>query len=287
VITADSSHAARAYWMQQAEEAFDFMTKMRTYPIAECGERMASLVEAAEGLKVRFSTGLLGGKFPHVFFIREGLVKSFRDVCRKMNDRGWILYVEDGYRSPEMQRGLSDSTVFFDRVLKQVMWELNGAVPDPAFMFRRLSVMIATRSRVGTHVAGTAIDIAVIDEATGKEVDRGAVFPEISERTPMASPFVSPEARRNRDEIERIFKSCGWIAYPWEFWHFNAGDCFAEYLTHSGKPGRYGPIRFENGRIQPIGQQEADTPLQPLEFYERQIQAALQRMHSTPVSTHD
>jgi D-alanyl-D-alanine dipeptidase len=179
---------------------------------------------------------------------------------------------------------LSDSDVFFDRVLRTVMWELNGEIPDAGFMFRRLSVMIATRSRVGTHVAGSAIDVSVFDEASGKEVDRGAVFPEISERTPMASPFVSESARQNRDEIEHIFRGCGWVAYPWEFWHFNAGDHFAEYLTKSGRPGRYGPIRFENGRggkVTPISQAEADTPLERLDFYERKIHEVLQRAKVT------
>jgi D-alanyl-D-alanine dipeptidase len=276
---AGSVDEARAYWTRQAELAYEFMIAMRTYPLTECGENMASLLDAADGLDVEFASSLLGGLFPHQFFLREGLIPNFRKAARLFHERGWRIRVEDAYRTPEMQRGLSRSTVFFDKVLQTVMWELKGALPDPEFMFRRVSVMIATRSRVGTHVAGSAIDVSVIDRETGREIDRGAPFPEISERTPMASPFVTPEQRRNRDEIEGLFLACDFHAYPYEFWHFNSGDCFAAYLTKSGRPGRYGPIVFDHGKkIRAIGQDEADTPLEPIAFYEKQIQASLERL---------
>jgi len=42
-----------------------------------------------------------------------------------------------------------------------------------------------------------------------------------SERTPMSSPFVSASARNNRKQISEIMLGCGFIAYPYEFWHYS------------------------------------------------------------------
>jgi zinc D-Ala-D-Ala dipeptidase len=263
-----------------------FVVAMRKYPIVECGEGMASLREAAgevvrSGVKVEFSTTLQAGKNPRVFFVREGLIGNFKRVAKAIHERGWFLKVEDGYRTPSMQRDLSHSPKHFDAILKKVMWELRGNVPTAEFMFRRFSMLIATRCRVGTHVSGSAIDVSIFERETGKEIDRGGICPEMSERTPMGSPFVTAKQRENRDVARKIFESCGWSAYPYEFWHYSSGDCFSQYLTGSGKPARYGAMVFDVGgdkSVKPLSEEEADRPLEPLEFYQSQIEAALSRL---------
>ncbi len=271
---------ARSYWASQMDEAFGFMEKMRGYPLEECGEEMGSLAEAAasEGLEVVFSETLIDGRHPRIFYVRRGLIPSFQQVAREMNERGWILKVEDGYRTPGMQRALSHVPRNFDTILKKTMWELGGAVPDPALMFRRLSALIATRCRIGTHISGSAIDISVLDRSTGCEIERGGKYIEFSERTPMASPFVTPQEHANRIEIEAVLQRHGWMAYPYEFWHFSNGDSYAETFLNSGKPARYGPVAFDGVAAVPIKDPESDALLEPLEFYQQQISAALERL---------
>lgn len=267
----------RRYWIEQMDEAFAFMEAMRRYPVEECGEALVSLRDAAEGLEVEFSETLINGCFPRVYFVREGLIEPFRGVAREMNERGWVLKVEDGYRSPEMQRAQSHNPAHFDGVLEKVIWELDGALPGPELMLRRLSALIATRCRVGTHVSGSAIDISVLDRASGREIDRGGPYIEISERTPLASPFVTSEQSRNRVEITALMKRHGWFAYPYEFWHFSAGDCYAESIAGEGKVARYGAVRFDGVAQVPMPEAESDALLEPLEFYRTQIEAALAR----------
>jgi len=269
----------RQYWIEQMDEAFAFMEAMRRYPLAECGERLVSLHEAAEGVEVLFSETLINNCFPRVYFVREGLIGPFRAVAREMNERGWVLKVEDGYRSPEMQRAQSHNPANFDRVLEKVIWELDGALPGPELMLRRLSALIATRCRVGTHVSGSAIDISVFDRSTGREIERGGTYIEISERTPLASPFVTPEQSANRVAIDAVMRRHGWFAYPYEFWHFSAGDCYAESLAGSGRAARYGAVRFDpaSGTQALLAEEESDALLEPLEFYRTQIEAALAR----------
>jgi len=114
---------------------------------------------------------------------------------------------------------------------------------------------------VGTHCVGSAIDISVLALEGGAEVDRGAPYLEISERTPMDSPFVSAEARENRAEITDLMARHGFSTYPFEFWHYNAGDAYEELLSGRGGPARYGPVDLdpESGEVRPIA--DAATPL--------------------------
>lgn len=256
------------------------MEAMRQYPVCESGERFSSLREGLEGLEVIYSETLINNFHPRVYHLREGLIAPLRDVARAMNDCGWVLKIEDAYRSPEMQQAQSHNPRHFDLILEKVRWELDGALPTPEMMLRRLSAIIATRCRVGTHVSGSAIDISVLDRETGVELERGGPYIEISERTPMESPFVTEEQRRNRREIQALMLAHGWYAYPYEFWHFSAGDCYAESLSGSGKPSRYGAVTFDGQIATPIPAAETDQLLEPLAFYEREIEAALERAKS-------
>ena len=257
------------------------METAANWPLEECGEKLVSLREIAAGIgggvQVEFSTTLQACKNRRLFFIREGLRQNFVRAAKALHERGWFLKVEDAYRTPAMQRGFAHAALFFDRILQKTMWELGGAVPSAELLYQRFSIMIATRPKVGTHVSGSAIDVSIWDRATGQEIDRGAAYIEMSELTPMASPFVTAAQRRNREEQVRIFRSCGWWDYPYEFWHFSAGDCFAEHMAGNKKAARYGAVDSDGTKTRPLGREEAARVLEPLEFYQREIQAALAR----------
>lgn len=116
-----------------------------------------------------------------------------------MNELGWVLRVEDGYRTREIQKYLGLTPKVFDAVLQRVMWELGGKVPSPEFMFRRCSALVATVPKFATHMSGSAIDISVMSRHDpALEVDRGGPYIELSELTPMNSPFVSALGLRHR-----------------------------------------------------------------------------------------
>lgn len=180
-----------------------------------------------------------------------------------------------------VKNSVASSFADFDRILEKVIWELDGKIPNPELMLCRVSALIATRCRVGTHVSGSALDISVLDRATGEELDRGGPYVEISERTPFASPFITPEERRKREMIDGVMSRHGWIAYPYEFWHYSAGDAYAGRLLNTGRAARYGPVRFADGNITPISDSESDELLEPLEFYRQSIETALARRRSS------
>ena len=143
----------------------------------------------------------------------------------------------------------------------QVLWESgDGATPSreelASLLIARTGALIAAAPKVGTHMSGSAIDISVLHRGSGEEVDRGAPYLELSELTPMASPFISAEAAANRQEITALFAAQGFLDYPWEFWHYNAGDAYEGLLQETGKPGRYGAVELEvgSGAVAPMAE---------------------------------
>lgn len=280
LIMHDQETQRRKYWTEQMEAAHRFMQTMRSYPVEESGEPLVSLKEAAAdaGAEVLFSKSEIAEGFERIHFLRAGLIAGFQNAAREMNERGWVLKVEDGFRSVEMQRNLSRKPSVFDAVLETTIWELNGAAPEPEFFLRRLSALTATRPKIGTHMSGSAIDISVYSRENGGEIDRGKPYLEMSEVTPMASPFIAEKAAHNRREILQIMQRNGFIAYPYEFWHFSGGDCYAEFLTSSNRPARYGAVHFDPETLEVTPIEEPDELLQPVEVMQSEIQNSLQRL---------
>ena len=253
---ATDEEARRSYWIDQMDAAYAFMQTIMGLPLAECGESLAPLREIASGggVEVEFSTSKIGGTHDRLFYLREGLVDDFVGIARDMNDRGWILRVEDGFRTRQMQRDLAREKRVLNVILKKLRWELEGRSTTAAHAHRRLTALIATCPKIGTHMSGSAIDISVLSGDTGAEIDRGAPYLEMSELTPMESPFPPDQARRNRQEITEVFARRGFVAYPYEFWHYSKGDALQAYLAGSREPARYGPVDRdgETGRTSPI-----------------------------------
>jgi D-alanyl-D-alanine dipeptidase len=256
------------------------MQRVLSYPVEECGEPMASLADAAResGVEVEFSPKphVLG--LPRLYYLRAGQVAGFVAAARAMNRRGWVMRVEDGYRTRQMQRHLGRAPNVFDAILRSVTWELEGRTPEAAFFLRRSMTLIALMPKIGTHMSGSAIDISVLDRATRREIDRGKPYLEMSELTPMASPFVTEAQRRNRREITGVMREHGFTEYPYEFWHYNSGDAYAEMLGQTGRPARYGAIDWEgpgHEAVKPIAR--PNEPLNTAADIEAEIAAALKR----------
>src|SRR5689334_15173236 len=98
-MTTNTDYAARrAYWTEQMELGYEIVQKLLTFPVNECGERFASLPEAAAAANVEmlFSASKIAGDLDRVFHLREKLVRDVVTIGREMNERGWVLKIEDG-----------------------------------------------------------------------------------------------------------------------------------------------------------------------------------------------
>jgi D-alanyl-D-alanine dipeptidase len=272
--------ARRSYWTEQMEQAHNFMDKMLAYPVKECGEPLVSLRQAVKSarLTVEFSDTLINKKYKRIFYLRESLIKPFLKVAKEMNNRGWVLRVEDCFRSRAMQKNVGLPKKIFDSILEKVIWENNGKLPSPELMYRRLTAFIATCPKIGTHMSGSAIDISICRADNLRDLDRGKPYLEMSELTFMESPFISAQAAKNRAEINRIMNKNGFMPYPYEFWHFSQGDAYSEYLINSSKPAKYGPVDFNlsDESIAPI--ENPEEPLHSMESIQSNIEAAFERI---------
>ena len=149
-------------------------------------------------------------------------------------------------------------------------------MPSVEFVFRRAIVLVANIPKIGTHMSGSAIDISVFHR-DGTEVWRGGPYVEMSERTPMRSPFISASELKNRLEITEVMESHGFMHFPFEFWHFNKGDAGAHILTGNPEPARYGPVNWDpqTNTVTPV--EDSMTPLNPLAVIEAEIATAIRR----------
>ncbi|MFT5466654.1 MAG: D-alanyl-D-alanine dipeptidase [Verrucomicrobiales bacterium] len=272
-------NARRAYWTEQMELGYGMVEQLLAWPVEECGEGFASLREAVEasGVEIWFSDSKIVGDLDRVFYIRKGLVDDVIAIGREMNERGWILKIEDGFRTKEMQSKLVRKPSVFDSILEKCVWENGGEVPSAEMVFRRAIVMVANIPKIGTHMSGSAIDISVFRKSDGSEVWRGGGYIDVSERTPMRSPFITEEELRNRLEITEVMESHGFMHFPQEFWHYNKGDAGDHILNQRSGPAKYGPVHWnrETNEVRPY--ENPLSPLNPVEAIEREVEAALKR----------
>ena len=278
-MTTSDDSTRRAYWAEQMQLGYELIQSTLPFEVRECGEGFASIPHAAGAADVEmmFSDSKIVGDIDRVFFMREGLVKKVIDIGRDMNSRGWILKIEDGYRSMEMQRQLVRKPELFDAILRKCTWENGGQIPPVEMVFRRAMVLIANLPKVGTHMSGSAIDVSVFRRDDGTEVWRGNSYLEMSERTPMRSPFIEAADLQNRLEITSMMELHGFIHFPYEFWHYNQGDAIGHVLGSQPAPALYGPVHWEmqTNRVTPYD--DPLSPLNPLSMIEKEIDAAINR----------
>lgn len=274
----------RTYWAQQMELGYEMVQQLIAFPVAECGEAFASLPDAAAAANVEmlFSTSKIAGELERVFFLRDSLARDLVGIGKEMNARGWILKIEDGFRSLEMQGHLVRKQVLFDAILKKCIWENSGRIPSIEMIFRRAIVLIANIPKIGTHMSGSAVDISVFNRNDGSEVWRGHPYLEMSECTPMRSPFIDAKSLENRLEITSLMESHGFMHFPFEFWHFNKNDAGGHILTSNPAPARYGAVNWNplSNVVTPV--ENPLTPLNPLPAFEKEVAAAMKRAEETP-----
>ena len=239
------SVSERAYWTQQMEAAYGYMQRLLEYPLQECGQQLASLADKARqsDVKMAFAPGRKLDMFDRVFHVRESLIEPLLRAAEALAGRGYVLRVEDAYRSPKTQMCGARSQYVIQSVLERVRWELDGRTPTGELVMRRLAVWTATTLKFANHTSGSAVDVTVLD-SDGRPADLGGTYPQLSHMTPMASPFISADARRNRRIMCDLLAEEGFAAYPYEFWHFSCGDADSEMLTGEGRAGRFGPVHW-------------------------------------------
>ena len=251
------TESRRLYWAEQMDAAVALVRAAAAHPLAESGEPCGRLDEAAHdaGVEMAFSDRPHANGGPRIWLLRESLIEGVLAAAETLaSRRGWRLVIEDCYRTREMQRQLALLPAVLDRVRERARWELEGADPPRELVVRRLAAVIAAAPNVGTHMSASAIDVSVVERRTNALLDRGGPYLEISELTPMGSPFIDSRQQAVREAVTEAMAEQGFVAYPYEFWHYNRGDVFEHHLHGNPAAAPYGPVDvdLETGEVTPM-----------------------------------
>jgi D-alanyl-D-alanine dipeptidase len=130
-----------------------------------------------------------------VCYLHKDLISPMKAIQSDLEKVGLSLKVFDGYRPLPVQ---------------QQMWDLiqnEMYVSNPA-------------KNKGRHTRGTAVDVTIIDRYN-KEVEMPSGFDEFSNRAHGNYMDASSTAIKNREFLKSLMTKHGFVAYPFEWWHFD------------------------------------------------------------------
>ncbi len=122
----------------------------------------------------------------------------FRRAIELARAQGWRFLVFDAFRPSEAQFKLWDHT------------------PDPDFL--------ADPNRGSPHSRGVAIDLTLVDAATGKPLEMGTDFDAFTPLSHHGNTDVSGLAQENRYRLLGLMTAAGWDCYLKEWWHYQLFD---------------------------------------------------------------
>ena len=94
----------------------------------------------------------------------------------------------------------------------EAQWRLWAHCPDPEY--------IADPRRGSPHSMGAAVDVTLVDEASGRALDMGSAFDDLRPISWHGDTDVSGTAQRNRHLLLGLMSAAGFDFYQREWWHY-------------------------------------------------------------------
>lgn len=94
----------------------------------------------------------------------------------------------------------------------EAQWALWAHSPDPDFL--------ADPRRGSLHSMGAALDLTLVEDASGRALDMGTPFDAFTPRSHHGNQDIAAEAQRNRALLMGIMTTAGWEFYRHEWWHY-------------------------------------------------------------------
>jgi D-alanyl-D-alanine dipeptidase len=139
----------------------------------------------------------------------EACVKAAA-ILRK---KGFLIKIFDGYRP---QRAVAH----FTRWAADTGDTRRKPIHYP-FLDKSKAFQLGYVAEKSAHTRGAAVDLTLVDRNTYLEVDMGAIFDFMDPRSHIGASGLTPEQDRNRLIMREAMEDSGFVAYPYEFWHFN------------------------------------------------------------------
>lgn len=199
-------------------------------PVEECGE---GLIDLREQQMIAYGDRGVDENDSCYTKVREGV---YYKLCEAqiLLPSGYRFLVISGWRSLEQQRTL------FDRKIQTL--KIQFPMMSDEEIFTEASKMVAPVSDlngrpldVSGHTTGGAIDVCLIDE-NGNLLDMGA---SLDEKTFGIDPgilqtdsdLIGTISKNNRNIMNLVLRSVGFVNYEKEYWHWSYGDRRWAYET--------------------------------------------------------
>lgn len=126
-------------------------------------------------------------------YLRKEALPLLEKAIELSNQQGLTLKIFDAFRPQKAQ---------------EILWSI---CPD--------STYVMPPEKGSCHTRGIALDLTLVDQDSGKELDMGTPFDDF---TPLShhGAMVSKEANVNRYQLLGIMLSAGWDLNPKEWWHY-------------------------------------------------------------------
>jgi D-alanyl-D-alanine dipeptidase len=133
-------------------------------------------------------------------FLQRPAAEALVRVQRALEPKGYGLLIFDGYRPWSVTR---------------VFWEIT----PPA-----LRDFVANPAKGSKHNRGCAVDLSLVERASGREIPMPSPYDEMSERASPAYTGGTAAERTHRDLLRAAMEAEGFSVEPNEWWHFNYKD---------------------------------------------------------------
>lgn len=177
--------------------------------------------------------GYTGGKRA---ILRQDTALALKKASEQLAKEGLGLLVWDAYRPA---RALKD---FY-------AWSLTPDDCTKAEFYPNISKREIYENRyiglVSEHSWGVAVDLTLVDLATGQELDMGGRHDLLDVRSATRSPLITPQQLQNRLKLRDAMAAVGLRNYSKEWWHYflaERGTCYRYDfpLNDALKPGGRG-----------------------------------------------
>ena len=103
----------------------------------------------------------------------------------------------------------------------EAQWVLWNHSPDPDFL--------ADPKRGSPHSMGAAVDLTLVDQATGAVLDMGTPFDAFTPLSHHGNQQISVDAQRHRHLLMGIMTTAGWDFFRNEWWHYQMFNARSSY----------------------------------------------------------
>ena len=166
-------------------------------------------------------------------YVRFEVAKRLKRAAKALDDR-YRLVVRAGHRPIEVQK----------RILMECAEDYRKKYPEAS----KEETLKHARTFVSDpdislppHVCAAAVDVEVIDIATGKLLDFGSKMNDDSEKSFLYYPNLTEEQRGNRMILLKAMLEAGFASCKFEWWHFSYGDQVWAWF-YSEEMSLYSPV---------------------------------------------